>query len=152
MLTQLLMKKSWRVNSLNLRQRNLIHETYKDIPVIRLEYYQHVAHGSYKRLYDSIELALTLGINVVQSDYDVMLGFEDEIQAYNFIRYCTKKRIYAHLYLDEMMISSPGGVELYLRADDKSIKPVTHTSGESIFIKSVKKIRELEKKWRQQWQ
>ena len=144
-------KKSWRVNSLNLRSRNLIHQTYKDIPVVRLEYYEHIAHGAYKRIYYSIELALTLGINVVQSDYDVMLGFEDEIQAYNFIRYCHERKIRAYLYIDELMISALG-LWLYLKQTDKENERKRKIGSWGSYLKHVFKVQELEKKWRQQWQ
>lgn len=144
-------KKSWRVPTLSHRSRNLIHSTFPKDSVIRLEYYRYIAHGAYKKQPRSIELAMALGIHVEQSDYDVMLAFEDEVQAYSFVRYCSEKEIYASLYVDGMMINSPGGLELYLRAEDDSLRVRTGTSGEATFIKSVKKIRELEKKWREQW-
>jgi hypothetical protein len=132
---------TWRVPTLAHCSWGLIARTFEDRVAIRLELSRPKA----------LELLLVVGVDAIDGDIGVLLEFADEDSAYSFLRYCVTQRIQAYLYLDGMMISSPGGVEFYLRmmsTAPEEIRPKKRTPGEELYIRSVLKTWELEQQWR----
>lgn len=140
--------KTWRVPTLSYCAWGTIARVFRDCAVVRLEYYTH----GHKRLDfhpEAVELAISMGVNVVDADVGVMLEFPDEDSAYQLIRYCTTKRIKAYLYIDGMMISAWSGVDFALYSIKKYPEWLTKnfTDGQKLNNRTKLKILELETNW-----
>lgn len=131
---------TWRVPTLAHCSWGLIAKKFEGQVVIRLELCSPKV----------LNLLLCIGVDAVDGDNGVLLEFADEDSAYSFLRYCVVQRIEASLYLDGMMISAPGGVELYWRMimQPEELRPRKNTPGEQLFFRSVFKTWELEQQWR----